>query len=61
MSNSGWSEVVFVSAMMALIIIGGTIASLIFLRTYRREMREKEENRKQKTENRKQKTESRIE
>ena len=48
MPNEGNSELYFIAAMMVLTVILCVVASYIFFRTYRKEMREREEQRKQK-------------
>jgi SRSO17 transposase len=48
MSNSALSELYFILAMIILSLIGGGIAVFIFVRTFRREKREKEAARRQK-------------
>lgn len=42
MPGTGRSEVIFVAAMMILILILSVAAVLVFFRTYKKEMREKE-------------------
>jgi heme/copper-type cytochrome/quinol oxidase subunit 2 len=57
MSNSGLSELYFIAAMMILTLIGSGVAVFFFVRTFKREKREKEAARKQKI---RQKTETEI-
>ena len=49
MPGTGKSEVIFVAAMMILIMILSITAVYVFFRTYKKEMREKEERKKAET------------
>jgi hypothetical protein len=51
MPNEGDSELYFIAAMMVLIVILCVIATVIFFRTYRKEMRERDAQRARKQEN----------
>ncbi len=42
MPGSETSEVIFIAVMMVLILIGSFVAVALFIRTYRKEMRERE-------------------
>jgi len=57
MPGSGRSEIFFIIGMMVLTLILSGIAMYFFVRTYRKEMRQREERRSQKPEARSQKTE----
>jgi H+/gluconate symporter-like permease len=45
MPNEGNSEFYFIGAMMVLIVILCVVATYVFVRTYKKEMREKEQHR----------------
>jgi cell division protein FtsL len=59
MPDSGRPEIVFIVAMMLLTLVVSGFAMYFFVKTYKKEMREREQNRKAKIENRKSKTEGR--
>lgn len=49
MPGSETSEIIFIAVMMILILIGSFVAVALFVRTYRKEMREREADRNAKT------------
>ena len=42
MPGSETSEIIFIAVMMVLILIGSVVAVALFIKTYRKEMRERE-------------------
>jgi len=43
MPKPTWGEIYFVGGMMALVLVISTVSIYLFVKTYRKEMREKEE------------------